>query len=664
MPWPQIGGSTEVLPRQAFSGATSYYVPAGEDRFVAGGPYLMFRYTAINIVAFDDNTKVFINSPGGTGGTVSLTLNRGQHYTNCLTYQATAPFTCTGGGIDGTAAAGLTINGATKISSTGPVAILLFIGGDTTPWATDFMPILPDLLHGNDYVLPTPGDDPAQQGSRPLNVYPYNPDSVNAISVTASDRTPRTSTIALAASATADYVASVGQVPVNSSVRLTSNRSFWGFALHDHLSPANDWGYSWLASKFLTNSYTVSFAPGVNDPATNSTPTQRIALGNAQCTIPPTGPNLCDSTNRAPAFVSAALDNTLVKVDFNNDGLYDYIDTNSDDYPDNGVANDGTCATPAAPWNVPGLTNCVYRIDALQVLRIYDYTDYDNTGTRVQANKPIAMAYGQDTDQATGPDPILDTGYTVYPLSQRFLDPVLVVGKTASPTVVSGATGGQTTFTITVRSYAFAPLTGLTVTDLLPSGLSAADYVSGSTLVTYPDLSQSNANPTSSIDGPSGRTRLTWALAPSTLGADQTLTIAFRVNIPAGAARTFSNETFATGIYAGRTFSAVGGMDVVRTNISLTKLATDDGAPEPGDVVTYTLLVRNNGGTAETTVRITDAIPAGTTFVAGSITAGGPFAGFYSAPQNAVVWTAATFAAGASATLTFQVRINADTDVG
>ncbi len=58
------------------------------------------------------------------------------------------------------------------------------------------MPVVPDLLHGNDYILPTPGDDPALQGSRPLNVYPYNPDSVNAISVTASDRTPRTSTIA------------------------------------------------------------------------------------------------------------------------------------------------------------------------------------------------------------------------------------------------------------------------------------------------------------------------------------------------------------------------------------------------------------------------------------------------------------------------------------
>ncbi len=136
------------------------------------------------------------------------------------------------------------------------------------------------------------------------------------------------------------------------------------------------------------------------------------------------------------------------------------------------------------------------------------------------------------------------------------------------------------------------------------------------------------------------------------------------MNIPAGTARTFSNEAFATAIYAGRTFSAVGGADVVRTNISLTKLATDDGAPEPGDVVTYTLLVRNNGGSAETTVRITDAIPPGTTFVTGSITTGAPFAGAYSAQQNAVVWSAASFASGASATLTFQVRINPDTDVG
>ena len=346
VPWPQIGGATEVLPRQAFAGATSYYVPAGENLYSAGGPYLMFRYTALNIVAFDDGTQVFINSPGAGGGNVSLTLDRGQHYTNCLTWAGTPPI-CTGGAIDGTSAPGLTINASTKISSSGPIAILLFAGGQTTPWATDFMPILPDLLHGNDYILPSPGDDPAVQGSRPFNVYAYNPDPLNASTVTATDSVG-TSTIGLAAGATVDYEGAVGRyVPSNSTVRLTSSRSFWGIALHDHLTPANDWGYSWLATDFLTRNYTVSYAPGVENPAANSTAAQRTALPpDAECTIPPPGPGVCDSINRSPVFVAAALDNTLVKIDFDNDGLFDYVDTNGDDYP-------ATAPPTTAPARLP-----------------------------------------------------------------------------------------------------------------------------------------------------------------------------------------------------------------------------------------------------------------------------------------------------------------------
>lgn len=658
-PYPQIGGSTEVLPRQSFAGATSYSIPAGENLYTFGGPYQMFNYTSVNLVAFDDNTQVFVNSPGA--GTVSFTLNRGQHYTNCLAWNAA--FTCTGGAIDAAAAPAITINASTKISATGPIAILLFTGGDGT-WATDFMPILPELLHGNDYILPSPGDNPAVLGSRPFNIYAYNPDPVNATTVTATDSVG-TSAIALAAGATRDYFGAVGRyVPSNSTVRLTASRNFWGLAIHDHLSPANDWGYSWLATDFLTRNYTVSFSPGVEDPAANSTPAQRTALPpDAQCTIPPPGPGVCNSINRSPVFVAAALDNTLVKVDFDNDGQFDYVDTNGDDYPDNGVANDGTCATPTPPWNVPGLTNCLYRVDALSTLRVFDYTDYDNTGTRIQASKVIAVAYGQDTDRATGPDPIIDTGYTVYPLSQRFLDPVLVVGKTASPTVVP-STGGQVTFTISLNSYSFSPLTNLAVSDLLPSGLSAPNYVGGSTLITYPDLSQGTADPASSIDLATGRTRLTWTLSPSTMGVKQVLTVRFSVNIPAGAAQIFVNDAFGSGQYAGRTYSAVGGADVVRTSVSVTKLVTDDGSPEAGDVLTYSLIVTNSGVLAETGVRVTDPVPPGSTFIPGSIVSPAPFAGSFSTAQNAVVWTAANLAAGASATLSFQVRINSDAKIG
>ncbi len=69
-------------------------------------------------------------------------------------------------------------------------------------------------------------------------------------------------------------------------------------------------------------------------------------------------------------------------------------------------------------------------------MRIFDHTDYDNSGTQIVANKPVAMAWGEDTDRAVGSDPILDAGYTVYPIQQAFLDPVLTIDKAATSTVV------------------------------------------------------------------------------------------------------------------------------------------------------------------------------------------------------------------------------------
>ncbi len=50
-------------------------------------------------------------------------------------------------------------------------------------------------------------------------------------------------------------------------MRLTSNRNFWGLSAYDHQGSTVDWGHSWLAKRFLTNTYTVSFSPGVINPA-------------------------------------------------------------------------------------------------------------------------------------------------------------------------------------------------------------------------------------------------------------------------------------------------------------------------------------------------------------------------------------------------------------
>ena len=622
---PFIGGATEIISRQALANATAYSIPIGEDIYLGDNSVTEpFKYVDLNLVAFDDNTQVNVDSPGA--GNVSFTLNRGEHWTSR--------------GLIGTVAAPtIIVNAGTRISTTGPLAGLIFTGADGT-FATRFYSLLPDILHSSDYVITAPGDDPTPQGSRPLNLYVFNPDPLNALVVTATD-SAGTVNINVPAGASVDYFTTTGRfVPANSTVRMTSNRNFWGVSAYSYNSPANDWGHSWLSRKFVTANYTVPFAPGVNNPAFQSQQAQRIAQ-DPNCAVPVAGPGVCDTINRVPVFVSAMVNNTEIQIDFDNDGAFDVIDLDGDDFPD------------PAP-----LPNNTYRIDALASLRVYDHNDYDNTGTKIVANKPVAVAYGQDTDQATGPDPVQDTGYAVYPINQIFLDPALVIEKTVNSTVLPIG-GGVATYTLTVRTFDFGPFTSLQVYDLLPPGIIGADYVPGSTLVTYPDLSQSTADPAASIDPGTGRDRLDWTLSPDTLQANQTLTIRYSIAVPAapgGTPRQLTNEAHAEAVLGSSTFSPLDTADVIQSDVNLTK-AVDDQQPEAGDILTFTLNVFNNGLTPETNVEVIDPIPADTTFVPASITSG-LFTGTFDSAQNAVVWTLANFAAGASDTLTFQVQVN------
>ncbi len=624
---PFIGGATEIIPRQAVAGATAYTIPIGEDIYAGDNSVTEpFKYVEINLLAFDDNTQVNVSSPGA--GNVSFTLNRGQHYSSQ-------------GWIDGAVAPAITINAGTRIATTGPIAGLIFTGGDGT-FATRFYTLLPDILHSPDYIITAPGDDPALQGSRPLNLYIFNPDPLNVLTVTATD-SAGTSLINVPPSSQVDYFTGAGRfVPTASTVRITSDRNFWGVSAYDHQSAANDWGHSWLARKFVTSTYTIPFAPGVNNPAFESQLPQRLA-NDPNCTIPPAGPGVCDPLNRSPIFVSATADNTRVQIDFDNDGTFDVIDLDGDDFPD--------------PAPLAGNT---YVINALQSLRVYDHNDYDNTGTLVVANRPVAVAYGEDTDQATGPDPIQDTGYAIYPINQLFLDPVLTIDKTVDTPVVSIA-GGTVTYTLTLSAFDFGPIANLVAYDLLPPGIVGGDYVPGSTLVTYPDLTQDTSDPAASIDPGTGRDRLDWTLSPDSLQANQTLTVRYQVQVPpapGSTPRLLTNEGRAEGGLGASTFRPVDTADVVQSDLVLNKSVLGDGTPEPGEVLTYTLSVANNGLAAETNAVITDAIPPNTTFQPGSVTSSGPFAGAFSAAQNAVVWTAASFPPGGPHLLTFQVVIN------
>ena len=71
----------------------------------------------------------------------------------------------------------------------------------------------------------------------------------------------------------------------------------------------------------------------------------------------------------------------------------------------------------------------------------------------------------------------------------------------------------------------------------------------------------------------------------------------------------------------------------------------------PGDTLTYTINVQNNG--TSTNVQVTDPIPTDTTYVAGSVTNSAT----YDAATNRILWSG-TLAQSGTATFTFKAKIN------
>ncbi len=632
-----IGGSIEILSRQAVEAARSYSVPIGEDLYIANTVTEPFHYVELQLVAFED-TSITIDSPGS--GSVSFSLSRGEHWSSM-------------GSIDETSfpALGLTINAGTKVSTTAPISGMVFTGGDGT-WATRNYTLLPDILHSTDYVTTAPGDNPTggpttngTPQNRPANVYILNPDLFTDIDVSIVDSSGSyTINIPANSMRSMDDLAPGRNIAANSTVRMTSDRNFWGVTAYDWNTNISDWGHSWLAKKFLTNFYTVSFGPGnQNQPPDNS------QYANA-------------------VFVAATADRTRVQFDLDNNGTFDQVDL------------DGNGTADPAPY-----ANNTYEVNMLSALRVIDPVDNDMTGARILANKQLAVSWGQDTDRSFYNDQALDTGFTIYPVNQLFLDPALTIDKEVDTTVVPTAStlaARTVTYTLTVKSYSFGPLSNVEVFDLLPTGIYGdTDYVLGTTLITCPDLTQGTADPTfDDCTGGIQCRRLTWDIdtacvspSPFTLGTDNTLTVRYDVTIPTapgGTPRVLTNQGNAQATLGSSIFSPFDTAKVVQTDVTLSK-AVNVLTPAAGDLITFTLQVANTSTSIdETDVYISDSIPADTTFVPGSITADGAFtgSGVFDVAQNAVVWNAALFpfspAPNSTATLSFQVRVNPTVPAG
>jgi uncharacterized repeat protein (TIGR01451 family) len=280
----------------------------------------------------------------------------------------------------------------------------------------------------------------------------------------------------------------------------------------------------------------------------------------------------------------------------------------------------------------------------------YDITNVDISATLLNS-QTSAFAQGTTTGDQYTIDALgiqINVGSPIFPTGVKLVDKAVAkVGDILTYSVVLNNTAGT------------ANADNVTFTDVVPPGTS---FVAGSFKVD--GVTQAAANPVAGVN-----------IGTIAAGASKTVSFQALVNtIPAApATAVYSNS--ATWTYQ---FISCAGQPIttaslttnpVLTNIArlaITKGVAPAGAVKIGQILTYTLNVNNDGTANSSTSTLIDAIPAGTTYVAGSTTLNGapvtdaagamPFT--VAAAINSPGQPAGQINVGATATVTFQVQVN------
>ncbi|MEC0167453.1 DUF7507 domain-containing protein [Paenibacillus graminis] len=183
--------------------------------------------------------------------------------------------------------------------------------------------------------------------------------------------------------------------------------------------------------------------------------------------------------------------------------------------------------------------------------------------------------------------------------------PNVAVVKSAGFTDV--AVGDILLYTSVISNNGIAPVTNVVLSDPIPAGSS---FVPGS--VTVAGGARPSADPATGI-------------TVGTLAAGTSVTVTFQVNVTSVPSPALlsnrSSASYSSGVFTGISQSNTTATPVYQPVINIAKSANTTSATVGGNVL-YTLRVQNTGNLAATVV-LTDNIPAGSAFVAGSVTVNG-----------------------------------------
>lgn len=194
--------------------------------------------------------------------------------------------------------------------------------------------------------------------------------------------------------------------------------------------------------------------------------------------------------------------------------------------------------------------------------------------------------------------------------------------------------GDVLTYTVTVNNPNNFTINNVLVTDAIPAGTT---YL-GNLIVSAPFTGTAPAS----------------GITITSIGPDDAVTISWQVQVNSTPPVPTPITNLANVTVPGGT---TGVTNVVSTQIAHAFVSTlksvDKANANVNDTLTYTLTLTNNGNTAANSVVLTDPVPAGTTYVAGSITGSVPFTG---TPAAGLTLTA-PIAPGSSATVSYKVKI-------